>query len=128
MPYICFSINQEQKFLLLVYFKGLKPSVKIFSKKNYFSSCSPTSPAILIFGVRVFAPDFQRAGQATPGLADINWRASIFLRSSSEFRPRGPEVTSIPRMIPSGSMIKVPRPAIPVFSSRRLYASAVQRL
>ncbi len=68
----------------------------------------------------VFAPVVHLAGQATPGLAVINWSACIFLTSSSEFLPRGPEVTSIPRITPSGSIIKVHLPAIPVFSSRIL--------
>ncbi len=86
---------------------------------DYCNSFS-TSPAILIDGFRIFAQIAHFAGQAVPGFASINWSASILRMSSSELRPSGQLVTSIPRQIPCGSMIKVPRPAIPDFSSRML--------
>ena len=95
--------------------------------KLYWSSFS-ISPEIFMEGLSVFAPADHFAGHAVPGLASMNWSASILRRSSSELRPRGPLVTSIPRQNPCGSMMNVPRPAIPDFSSRILYALAISVL
>ena len=60
----------------------------IFKSITYWSSAS-TSPAILIEGFRVFDPIAHFAGHAVPGLASMNWSASILRMSSSELRPSG---------------------------------------
>ena len=79
---------------------------------------------VLIFSFNVFAQIAHFAGQAVPGFSLINCNASIFLINSSEFLPKGHEVTSIHLIIKSGSIINVHLQAIQVSSSKILYESA----